>query len=729
MIRIDEEKRLFDLCTRHTAYQMKADGYGVLLHTYYGPLSGLDGDMSRLIGRADRGFSPNPPDAGEDRTYSLDTLPQEYPGWGTGDLRLPCIQVELADGSAVADLRFTGFERQAGKYALDGLPAFHGEGWETLVIRMEDPVSHLRAALYYAVQEEYDLITRAVRVDNAGASPVRLRQAASACLDLQRADMDLITFDGCHMMERAPSRGALRPGVQAVGSVRGTSSHQHNPFVILCEPGADEDGGLCYGAMLVYSGNFEAAVERSQFETARLVLGINPRGSCFSLAPGEGFTAPEAALICSPDGLGPMSRRLHKAIRNCLVRDPWAGRRRPILLNSWEAAYFDFDAEKLLSIAGEAAALGVELFVLDDGWFGHRDSDDSSLGDWYAYEKKLPGGLKALAGKINDLGMDFGIWIEPEMVSQDSGLYRAHPDWVLAPAGRDPVRGRGQLVLDFTRQDVRDCVFDQLAAALEGVKLAYIKWDMNRSLTGAWSAALSADRQGEVYHRYVLGVYELLERVRAAWPEALIEGCSGGGGRFDAGMLYYTPQIWCSDNNDAIDRLRIQYGTSFAYPVSAMGAHVAPSPSHGNGRVTPIMTRGVVALSGTFGYELDPRTLTDGEKQAVRELNGIYKARWELLHNGDYYRLTDPFRNGPYTAWEQVSPDRDTALVSVVFTACRANHPFYALRLKGLDPAARYRVDGVETYTGGALMAAGLPLPMPWGDYGALLYCLERVNG
>ena len=727
MIRIDEKKGLFDLCTRRTAYQMKADGCGVLLHTYYGPLSGLDGDMSRLIGRMDRGFAPNPAEAGADRTYSLDTLPQEYPGSGTGDFRLPCIRAEFTDGSTVTDLRYVGFERHAGKYALEGLPAFHGEGWETLILRMEDPVTHLQAALYYAVQEEYDLICRAVRVTNGGAAPVKLRQTASACLDLQRADMDLITFDGCHMMERSPCRAALRPGVQAAGSIRGASSHQHNPFVVLCEPDAGEETGLCYGAMLVYSGNFEAAVERSQFEHARLVIGIAPDSFCFTLAPGESFTAPEAALVCSSKGLGPMSRRFHAAIQSCLIRDPFPGRRRPILLNSWEAAYFDFDADKLVSIAKEAADLGVELFVLDDGWFGHRDSDDSSLGDWTVYEKKLPGGLRALAERIGELGLGFGIWIEPEMVSQDSDLYRAHPDWVLAPAGRSPVRGRDQLVLDFTRQEVRDCVLDQLRSALDGVDLKYIKWDMNRSLVAAWSAGLPADRQGEVYHRYVLGVYDLLERVRAAWPGVLIEGCSGGGGRFDAGMLYYTPQIWCSDNNDAIDRLRIQYGTSFAYPVSAMGAHVAPSPSHGNGRVTPIGTRGVVALSGAFGYELDPRTLSQEEKDAVRRLNETYKARWALLHGGSYYRLTDPFRNGPYTAWEQVSPDRSAALVSVVFTANRANHPFYALRLRGLDKTARYRVDGGQTYTGGALMAAGLPLPYPWGDYGAMQFYLEKV--
>ena len=728
MIIYDETTGLIGLHTRHTTYQMKADARGVLLHTYYGPRIGQD-DLSRLIRPADRGFSANPADAGGDRRYYLDTLPQEYPCAGGGDMRVPALEVAFADGSAAPDLRFVGLERREGKYALPGLPAFHGEGWETLVVRLADEANGLRAELYYGVAEEHDLITRAVRFVNAGGGPVRLERAMSLCLELPEGDMDLVTFDGAYGMERVPHRGTLRPGVQSVGSVRGASSHQHNPFVVLCRPDTGEDHGLCYGAMLLYSGSFLAEAERDQFDTARLVLGIHPRRFSWTLAPGESFTAPEAALVCSGEGFGPMSRRLHRAIRECLVRDPYAGRRRPVLINSWEAAYFRFDADTLLSMAEAAAALGVELFVLDDGWFGERDCDRRALGDWWVNEKKLPGGLTALAERVRALGMRFGLWIEPEMISEDSDLYRAHPDWALGPAEKPRSRSRDQLVLDFSRADVREHVFQALRAVIDGADVDYIKWDMNRSLTEVWSASLPADRQGEVYHRYVLGVYELLERFRQTWPDMLIEGCAGGGGRFDAGMLYYVPQIWCSDNSDPIDRLFIQGGTSFAYPPSAMAAHVAPVPNALNGRVASLQTRGTVAMAGAFGYELDPRSLTPEERETVRRQVETYKQRWQLVYQGDYYRLTDFFRPGPYVAWAMVSPDRSRALACLVYTQNRAAGPLRTLCLKGLDPEKRYRVDGGGIWGGAALMAAGYPLPPQTGDYDSVTLYLEAVKG
>ena len=725
MIVYCEQTGLISLHTRRTTYQMKADSRGVLLHTYYGPRIGQD-DMSRLILPMDRGFSANPADAGDDRSYSLDTLPCEYPCAGGGDMRVPALEAESADGTAAPDLRFAGCERQPGKYSLPGLPAFHGEGWETLIVRLEDASAGLSAELMYGVQEEYDLITRAVRIKNTGGKPVTLRRVMSLCLDLQEADLDLVTFDGAHGMERVPCRAALRPGVQSVGSVRGTSSHQHNPFVILCEPDAGEEHGRCYGAMFVYSGNFLAEAERSQFETARLVLGIHPRRFSWTLAPGGSFTAPEAALICSPDGFGSMSRRLHRAIERCLMRDPYAGRRRPILINSWEAAYFNFDRESLVSMAAAAAELGIELFVVDDGWFGKRNNDRCALGDWQVNEEKLPGGLAALAGQIRSLGMKFGLWIEPEMVSEDSALYRAHPDWALGPAEKPRSRSRSQLVLDFSRADVRDGIFQQLRSVIDSAGVDYIKWDMNRSLTEVWSAALPPERQGEVYHRYVLGVYELLERFRRTWPDMLIEGCSGGGGRFDAGMLFYTPQIWCSDNSDPIDRLRIQEGTSFAYPPCAMGAHVAPVPNCLNGRVTSLETRGTVAMAGVFGYELDPRTLTPEERAILRRQVEAYKQHWDLVYAGEYYRLTDFFRPGSYVSWAMVSPDKNRALVSVVYTQNRAAQPVRSLRLRGLAPEKIYRINcGAERWSGAALMAGGYPLPPQRADYDSLTLLLE----
>ena len=726
MIVLDQGGRLITLHTQNTTYQMKVGDYNILLHTYYGPrVAGVD--LSCLLRRSDRGFSPNPSEAGADRTFSLDTLPQEYSTCGVGDFRLPSIELELQGGSRSADLRYADSEVRRGKYALEGLPAFHGsdEEWETLSVTLTDAAAQVDVELLYGVLEKYDLITRSVRVTNRGSGAVRLCRCASLCLDFTRSDLDMITFNGAHVMERCPSRVRLHPGVQSVGSVRGASSHQHNPFVILCERNTEEEYGLCYGAMLLYSGNFQAAAEKDQFENSRLVMGIHPYQFGWLLEPGESFTAPEAAMVCSPDGFGPMSRRLHKAIRKNLIRDPWAGRRKPVLINHWEATEARFTADRLVDIAREAPSLGIELFVMDDGWFGGRSDDNAGLGDWVVNEEKLPGGLPALAERIKALGMTFGIWIEPEMVNEDSDLYRAHPDWVLNVPGRKASRGRNQLVLDFSRRDVRDHVYHQIKAVLSSADVAYLKWDMNRSLTEVWSAALPADRQGEVYHRYVLGVYEFAERLRRDFPHMLIEGCCGGGGRFDGGMLYYTPQIWCSDNTDAVDRLRIQYGTSFCYPVSAMGAHVSAVPNGTTGRVTSMETRGVVAMHGTFGYEMDLSRCTQEEKETAKRQTAFFKEHYDLIQDGDYYRLSDPFQNGPYTAWEHVSHDRKEALASLVTGPSRGAPPFLALRFKGLDPNLRYRVNGEGGWPGDVLMQVGYPLPVLQGDYQALQFYLE----
>ncbi len=726
MIIQDNKQRLFTLQTRNTTYQIKADHNGVLLHTYYGPkIQG--GDLSRLIQYADRGFSPNPDEAGNDRTYSLDTLPQEFSGSGAGDFRLPSLELELPDGSHVADLRYIDATLQPGKYALEGLPAFFGTAQEadTLIITLEDTSAKVRVELLYGVFEEYDLITRAARIINCGDEPLRLRRAASLCLDFPSAGLDFITFDGGHVKERGLNRTRLRPGIQSVGSIRGISSHQHNPFVILCEPSANEEYGTCYGAALLYSGNFEAAAEQSQFDDARLTLGIHPFHFCWTLAPGQAFTTPEAALVCSPKGLGQMSRQFHRAIREHLLRDVWRDRRKPVLVNSWEAFYFDYDHQRLIQFAKESAALGGELFVLDDGWFGHRNNDSSSLGDWWVNEQKLPDGLGALSAEINQLGMEFGLWIEPEMVSEDSRLYREHPDWVLNPPDRPYTRGRFQLVLDYTRPEVREYIFEALQKILDSANIAYLKWDMNRALTQVWSAALPSHRQGEVYHRYVLGVYDLLERIRQANPNTLIEGCSGGGGRFDMGMLYYTPQIWCSDNTDAIDRLSIQYGTSFAYPPATMGAHVSAIPNEQTGRSVPLETRGTVALSGTFGYEMDLGALSDQEKAVVVQQIQDYKDSYQLIQTGDYYRLSAPSADGAPTAWLHVSPDRRTALLCLVSGQVHAAPPFRRIKLSGLDPALQYRLDGDDTlWSGDVLMQAGYPLPM-LGEYQCLRLWLK----
>ncbi len=728
MIRYNEQQKTFTLHTSHTSYQMKVDHYQVLQHIYYGPRI-QEEDLSSLMQRTNHSFSPNPHEAGTDRTYSLDVVPQEYSTCGVGDFRLPSIELELPNGSHTADLRYLGFELQKGKYTLPKLPAFYGEeeDAETLIVCLEDRTAKIVVELYYGVFEKYDLITRAVRVVNRGDETIRLCRCVSLCLDFLRSDMDLITFNAHHLMERCLDRGPLRSGIQSVGSVRGASSHQHNPFVILCDRDASEEAGLCYGAMLLYSGNFEAAVEESQFENSRLVMGIHPYHFCWSLAPGEDFTAPEAALVCSGSGFTRLSQQFHRAIRTHLLRDSYSRRSKPVLVNSWEATYFDFTADKLLEIAREASALGIELFVMDDGWFGHRENDSRGLGDWWVNKQKLPKGLPHLVSKLNQMGMTFGIWIEPEMVNEDSDLYRTHPDWVLQVPGRAPARGRGQLVLDFSRKDVRDHLYHQLQDVFSSAPVTYIKWDMNRSLTDVWSAACGAEQQGEVYHRYVLGVYEFLERLRKDYPEILIEGCCGGGGRFDGGMLYYTPQIWCSDDSDAIDRLRIQYGTSFCYPPCTMGAHVSAVPNEQNGRITPLQTRGIVAMSGAFGYEMDLGKCTAEEREEIRRQVETYKRHEKLIYWGDYYRLSDPFTQDLYTAWEHVSEDQKEALVSLVMGTTRFASPFQRVYLKGLNPSFRYQINKKEVYKGSTLMEVGYPLLEFSKDYTSMQLYLEAI--
>ena len=575
MIVFDRTCGTFTLHTRSTTYQMKADQYGVLLHTYYGPRVG-EGDLSGLIQYADRGFSPNPSEAHPRRDYSLDTLPQEYSTCGVGDYRLSSVQVEQPDGSQALDLRYAGYEIRRGKYALPGLPAFRGEDGETLSISLRDPGSGVEAELLYGVFEDYDLITRAVQIVNRGEEPVKLQRVMSLCLDFLPLDLDLITFNGAHVRERWPDRAPIRPGVQGVGSSRGMSSHQHNPFVMICEHDTGEDHGVCYGAALLYSGDFEAMAERSQFGDIRLVMGLGQLQ--WTLEPGEVFAAPEAALVCSPSGFGQMSRQLHRAVRERLVRDPCQGGRRPVLINNWEATYFDFNKEKLLDIARAAAPLGIELLVMDDGWFGVRDSDTSGLGDWTVNEKKLPGGLGELVSEVRRLGMRFGLWVEPEMISEDSELYRAHPDWALGVPGRPGSRGRGQLTLDFSRKDVREHVYAALRKVLDSAEVSYLKWDMNRCLTDVWSAALPPRRQGETRHRYVLGVYEMLENLRRDYPHMLVEGCAGGGGRFDLGMLYYTPRSGAATTPTPLTACASSTGPASATRPAAWGPTSLPYP-------------------------------------------------------------------------------------------------------------------------------------------------------
>ena len=718
-----EEDRTFTLQTKETTYQMQVDQYGFLLHLYYGKKT--DGCMDYLLTYYDRGFSGNPYDAGSDRTYSMDTLPQEFSCYGNGDFRSPAFAVENTDGSMSCDLRYKSHNIIEGKYSLKGLPAVYAEKNEaqTLEILMEDPVTGVKVSLLYGVLPEQDIITRSVYVKNESEGKIYLNKVQSASLDFLYGDYDLLTFYGRHAMERNMQRVPVAHGTQKIGSVRGTSSHQHNPMMILAEKDTTEDAGSCYAMSFVYSGSFQGEVLKDQLNQTRMMLGLQEECFCYPLERGEMFQAPEVILTYSAQGMNHLSQNLHQCIRKHVCRGKYKEQIRPVLVNSWEAAYFDFTGDTIYELAKAAKEVNIDMLVMDDGWFGKRDADNSGLGDWFVNEKKLGGTLGNLIERINDLGVKFGIWIEPEMVSEDSDLYREHPDWVLSVPGRNPVRSRNQLVLDFSRKEVVDEIYDRICKILDQVNIEYVKWDMNRSLMDVYSAATRD--QGRVMYDYATGLYDFLERLVQRYPNLLIEGCSGGGGRFDAGMMYYTPQIWCSDNTDAIDRLQIQYGTSFGYPVSAVGSHVSAVPNHQTGRKTPLHTRGVVAMSGTFGYELDLLKLSEEEKQEIRGQIAEYKKYAPVIQNGLYYRLSDPEKD-EICAWEFVNTEENGAskvLLNVVMQAIHGNMPVNYVKLRGLEENAVYREEkSGKRYTGVALMYGGMPLPVELGEYLAYQY-------
>ena len=690
---------------------------GGMRHLWYGAKTGCD--MSYLQDYPDVGFSGNIYAAGNDRTYSLDTLPLEYAGAGVGDFRVPAVAAVHADGSSALDLRYYSHTVKPGKYGIEGLPAVYAaeDEAETLEVVLRDTASAVEVTLLYAVLPALDLVTRCARIRNLGETPVTLTKAASLCLDISRGSWEWVHFHGRHAMERQMERRLLFHGIQEIGSTRGTSSHHQNPTVLLCTPDCTETAGACIGAALVYSGSHQTRLECDQLGQVRMVMGIHPDLFRWELKAGETFSTPEVMLSYSDTGLETLSHHFHQAIREHICRGKYQLAERPVLINNWEATYFGFDTEKILHIAEEAARLGVDMLVLDDGWFGKRDDDCSGLGDWFVNETKLSGGLHDLVEKIKGMGMRFGIWFEPEMISEDSDLYRKHPDWAIRIPDRAPMRSRYQLVLDMANPEVQEYLFRVMSDVLHSADISYVKWDMNRSISDWYTRTLPADRQGEMPHRYVLGLYALLERLTAAFPDVLFEGCSGGGGRFDAGMLYYCPQIWCSDDTDAYERTKIQYGTSFFYPVSAVGSHVSTVPNHQTGRITPFETRGTVAMAGSFGYELDLNLLSDGEKQEVAEQIRQFKTYGPLIHNGKYYRLTNPMAEDA-ALWEFAAQDGSEVLVQGMLFHAEANVLRRTVQLRGLDAEKRYRLDGTEqVYTGAALMAGGVLLPKAWGDY------------
>lgn len=713
---VDEKTGLFQLITDNTEYQMKADKYGVLRHLWYGEKTGCD--MEYLQSYSDVGFSGNIYDAGNDRTYSLDTLPLEYACEGVGDYRITAAAAVHSDGSCALDLRYKSYSISKGKYSIKGLPAVYADDdAETLEIVLQDKYSDIEVTLRYGVLPKLDIITRCASIANKGSETVILTKAASLCLDIPLGKWEWVHFHGRHTMERVAERSELIHGIQESSSKRGTSSHHQNPSVLLCSHDCTEIAGSCIGVLLAYSGSFKTQIELDQQEQVRLVMGINPELFRWELKPSEVFDTPEAIMSYSGSGTEKLSHNFHKVIREHVCRGKYKLAERPVLINNWEATYFDFNEEKILNIAKQAAALGVDMLVLDDGWFGKRNDDCSGLGDWFVNEEKLNGGLGKLTEKIKSLGMKFGLWFEPEMVSEDSELYRSHPDWAIKIPSRNPVRSRYQLVLDMTNPEVRDYLFGAISDILKNADISYIKWDMNRSICDWYTPCLSAENQGEMPHRYVLGLYELLERLTTAFPDVLFEGCSGGGGRFDAGMLYYCPQIWCSDDTDAFERTKIQYGTSFFYPVSAIGSHVSAVPNHQTGRITPMETRAVTAMAGSFGYELDLNTLSDNEKEEVKEQIARFKENGPLIHNGLYYRLSDPMTD-KFAVWEFASEDGREALVHGVIFRTEPNCTQYCIKLRGLLPDTDYRLaENGEVYKGSALMNGGILLPKSWGDY------------
>lgn len=724
----DNSNRVFHLRSNNSSYIIQIVKGEVPAHLYWGPKLGAN-QFQPSLDLVER-CSFNPSFLLEDKAYSLDTLPNEFPSYGNGDFREPALEVHLQDGTTVTDFRYEGYTLSKGKPRLQGLPSTYVESddeADTLEMVLRDAKSGLKATLVYTVLNHLDAITRSVRIENLGQDKIILNRVLSANVDFHHSNFDMLQLSGTWTRERHVHKRPLVPGIHRIDSKRGSSSHQQNPFIALLAKDATENHGEVYGFSLVYSGSFLAQAEVDQYGMTRVGMGIQPFNFQWLLEPGDTFQAPEAVLVRSAEGLGGMSRTYHKLYQTRLCRGNFRDQQRPILINNWEATYFNFDADRINEIAHAGKELGLELFVLDDGWFGKRDNDDSSLGDWVEDRRKLPEGLGKLGEDITAMGMQFGLWFEPEMVSPNSNLYREHPDWCLHVPGHTRTLARNQLILDLSRQDVQDYIVDSLSSVLSSAPITYVKWDMNRNMTEVGSAQLPPERQRETGHRYILGLYEVMERIVSSFPHILFESCSGGGGRFDPGMLYYMPQTWTSDDTDAVERLKIQYGTSMVYPASSMGAHVSAIPNHQVHRNTPLETRGHVAMSGNFGYELDLTKLNESECEDIRQQVAQYKELRKLIQYGDFYRLLSPFE-GNETAWMFVSEDRKEAFAAYFKVLAEPNAPLCRLRLTGLDPNKSYRLQhNGKVYRGDELMYFGLSIPHLEGDFRSLLFILQEI--
>ena len=664
-----------------------------------------------------------------DKRFSMEYIRQEYAVFGTSDYRMPAVTVLQENGSRISEFCFRGYQIRAGKPGLAGLPATYVENEEeaeTLVIELTDQVSGLELELYYTIFAAGGIIARSARFINRGGQTLHLLSAMSLCLDLPDSSYDMIQFSGAWSRERYPKTRRLEQGIQSVGSIRGNSSHNHNPFIILKRPTADEFQGEAIGFSLIYSGNFLAQAEVDTYDTTRVMMGIHPHCFDWKLEPSEEFQTPEAVMVYTDQGLNHLSQTYHRLYQKRLARGYWRDRARPILINNWEATQFDFSEDLLVRIAEKAKESGVELFVLDDGWFGKRCNEHAGLGDWIANPDRLKNGITGLAQRIEDLGMKFGLWFEPEAVSQKSGLYEKHPDWALHIPGYGLTEGRHEYLLDLTREDVRTYLKDMLDSYLRDGEIDYIKWDMNRPLTEVNSALLPPEKKGETFHRYILGLYDILECLKTSYPDLLVEGCSGGGARFDPGMLYYVSQNWASDNTDAFDRTLIQSGFSLIYPPEVIGAHVSITPNHQTGRITPLDTRYQAARLFNLGYELDLTKCTEDEKEAIRRQTEEHKEERSRLLDGTFFRHNVP--NGNYVMWSVVTEDECLAVVFQKFFNPLCSHGRF--RLLGLSPDADYiDIKTGETYGGDELMQIGVTVPLMKEDFHTFVIHLKRSNG
>ena len=627
----DASSKTFNLSTSKTSYVLKVLDSNHVAHVYWGKKIKAK-NLDYVLRSKNWGSFLTNTDNIDD--FMLEMTPQEYPGYGSTDLRTPAVELQFSDGTSATDFRYESHNIYAGKNKLNDLPATYVEDENeamTLELTLVDSLKNVKLILSYSVFEEFDAITRSVKIINESNEDVNINRVLSANVDFRDSDYELLQLSGAWARERHIIRKEIRSGSQSIESRRGSSSHAQNPFMALVRKDTTEQHGEVYGFSLIYSGNFLANVEVDMYENARAQIGINPFDFTWLLKSKEEFTAPEAVLVYSNEGLTGMSHIYNCLYGKRLCKGKYRDEVRPILINNWEATYFDFNETKIKEIAREATNLGMELFVLDDGWFGKRDDDNSSLGDWFVNEEKLKGGLNKLATEINEMGLQFGLWFEPEMVSPISELYKEHPDWCIHIPGRNRSEARRQLILDYSREDVCNYIIEKISEVLSSAPISYVKWDMNRNMSEIGSAKLPANRQREVAHRYILGLYKVLEEITTRFPDVLFESCSGGGGRFDPGMLYYMPQTWTSDNTDAIERLKIQFGTSMVYPNASIGCHVSAVPNHQVDRITPIETRGVVAMSGNFGYELDITKLPESEKEIIKEQVKLYKEIHFLL--------------------------------------------------------------------------------------------------